>query len=524
MGAWWHPKAVLAADFYNGRYGLFARESVLASLEGTVRASSHYLADASGNFQSFANDNIARVDGVGAYVGGQVTPYVKDNTDASTGLWGNVYGLTRTKLTGKRLGIFSRVSIQSKGAIYHRIGTNSFTPSIVPHFVTLYWEPGTSGRAYWEFDTSAGIYIIQGQPGAMVGSVFSGAPGTFSAINDVLTSDGVTRKLSCIWTPPIATSYLITIGPGSSVTGQDIIVCGLDLQPIRYETPFIVSSGASVSMRSASNVSAPASGGAPFAGFTESGLASALSARVKFQLTHVGDGVTRPLIGISDGTVNNRLRFFIDTDDKPAVAVISGGVTLATAKLATALTAGTYVLAANFDPANGLYLVRGDTGEQASAALSAMPSGLSLMRYGSSVGENYLNDYLHEVQVAQVMTQADAKNWAQNILTASLSVTCNGDTLDATAEARIDAQVEAIMADALLAATAEAGIDANLDVTCADDVFVSANDYVPTYPSPPVVSTKPRSRGKHIAAQPRASHTPARPRGAHTPARPRNSR
>ena len=158
-------------------------------------------------------------------------------------------------------------------------------------------------------------------------------------------------------------------------------------------------------------VKAVASGGDPFAGAAAAGIASGMSLAGIETISHIGDGVVRPLAEMSDGTTNNRLRVFIDTDDKLTAAVVSGGVTLATAKLASALTAGELVWAANFDPVNGLYLVRKTGLQNASAALGALPAGLSEFRIGSSVSGNFMNDTKKRQQVRRLMTASEANAW-----------------------------------------------------------------------------------------------------------------
>ena len=65
--------ALRDVDLKGSRYWQGAPKSAVTDLLTTARSSTHLLADASGVYQSFGNNVLARNNGVGAYVGGQVT-------------------------------------------------------------------------------------------------------------------------------------------------------------------------------------------------------------------------------------------------------------------------------------------------------------------------------------------------------------------------------------------------------------------------------------------------------------------
>ena len=401
--AWPHIKAVWAADFLNDRYAMRRRAS--SSLLTTTRSSLHLLADASGVYQTFTANKLARVNGTGAYIGAQVTPLIKDNTDASTARWSNGYNLTRTKLVGTRLGIFSRVAVASNGATYHRISTGAFIPAVAPHLVTIFWEPGTSGRFHLEINHNGGVYLISGLPGGLTGAVFKDSPGAVSGLTDVLTADGITRKTTFKWTPVGATSSAIDIGPDSNTSGQTIVICGCDVQPVGYETPFITSNGASVSTRYASDVRATA-----MDWFGAVGLGSGASELVGPNWSHIGDGVERPLFEYSDGTANNLIKGYIDASDKPALKIIAGGVVQTTTTLAASIAKGRKPLAFGWSSGGGYVADSG--GNVATFSAITLPA-VTQKRLGGSVAGNYLNDIIEAAQCCRLLNQAEAQHWAQ---------------------------------------------------------------------------------------------------------------
>jgi len=202
------------------------------------------------------------------------------------------------------------------------------------------------------------------------------------------------------------------IGPSYSGNGSTIICWGIGATPGRVFGPCIPTTTATAT-RFASDVKAVAAGAEPFAGFAANALGTATSMLAAVNLSRIGDGVVRHVAELSDGTPGNRLRLFIDTDDKPAAQVTSGNIVVASAKLGSALAAGRCVLAANFDPANGLYLICKSGLQDAAASLAAMPAGLNLLRIGSGQSGLYLNDLIEQLQVCRVLTQAEARAWVQ---------------------------------------------------------------------------------------------------------------
>lgn len=79
---WWHPQAIWAADFAGGRYAGAA--STLTGLLTTTRASTHELVAPDGTIRSFPVNALARIDGLGAYIGGAATNYFLNSAAPAT--------------------------------------------------------------------------------------------------------------------------------------------------------------------------------------------------------------------------------------------------------------------------------------------------------------------------------------------------------------------------------------------------------------------------------------------------------
>ncbi len=78
---WWDANALWDFDAKGGRSMAGGSDVALSGLVAVARASTHLLANASGTYQSFGNNVLARNDNVGAYVGGQVTNIVSSPND-----------------------------------------------------------------------------------------------------------------------------------------------------------------------------------------------------------------------------------------------------------------------------------------------------------------------------------------------------------------------------------------------------------------------------------------------------------
>ncbi|HEX7776725.1 MAG TPA: hypothetical protein VF449_09375 [Parvibaculum sp.] len=422
-GGWWHEKAIFAADPLNARYMRQGADIALASALAVTRSSTHLLADAAGILQSFGVNMLAANKGVGAYAGEQRTNVLYPSNAFDSATWtasnatltadaatspdgsNDAYKMTDNATSAfHRVVNLSTVNIAAAGAY-----TESYFVKYGTHqYVQIIFGTGVfSSSAYANFDLVSGTVTAVG---ASASAAIAARGNGWYRISVTATATGSSSNGGggLVFIPNGTAARLQTyVG-----AGEYIYLFGAQIEAGKFATPYIPATSNSAT-RYASDVKAVQSGSEPFAGFSANGLPAGLSVLAAVNLGHTGDAALRPIAEISDGTANNRLRFYIDTDDKPAAAVVSAGTVVATAKLASALTTGRAVLAANYDPANGLYLVRKTGLEEASAALASMPPGLNTMRLGSSVSSNYLNDTVEQVQVARLLTPLEAKTWVQ---------------------------------------------------------------------------------------------------------------
>ncbi|HEY4343631.1 MAG TPA: hypothetical protein VGN05_04750 [Parvibaculum sp.] len=413
---WWHPKSVFAADFVKARYARQGANSDFASAFSFARSSTALLADASGIRQTFAADALARISGVGAYIGGASTQLLTAPSDFSNAAWTKSAGCVVAEETGYQT--LSDTSASVMATFTQRVAHAADTQVRTAWVLLRKDSVANTARALW-FDCPGDgsgrrrLVLINTATGAYAASFATLSEGAL-AVRDL----GYAWLVSCAYVNNgSATSVQIIVIParradigdsGStpSLTGS-VSVYGSGVIVGTAFPPFL--SGAKL----ADDLRAAASGSDPFAGFAAGNLGNGLSILAAVNLSRSGDGAVRPVAEFSDGTATNRLRFYIDSDDRPAAQVVSGGSVLATAKLSVVLTPGRAVLAATYDPASGLYLACKTGLAEASAALSGMPSGLAALRLGSSLGGNYLNDLVEQMQVCRPLSQAEAKDWVQ---------------------------------------------------------------------------------------------------------------
>lgn len=400
---WCHPKAAWAANFRAGLYGPEGGVTV-------TRSSDHMLADASGIIRTFGPDTLARADGIGAYIGGQVTnaftnsahfsTWKKNNVDlmsAEVAPNGDAATLCRPttavnihrifQIKSVVIGSVYATSICAKAGGYRYLALNGSTANGAVGVFDL-----QDGKATFDLGTGGMEPLANGWWRCWTIGVAQGTSG----VGDGFPYVQVHKEFSN------ATSAWNFAGDGVS----GIYLWGGQFEP-KFLTPPAIISGATAATRLASDVSAASFGWYGTAGLDASGCSVLVAANV----SHVGDSVVRPLTEVSDGTANNRLRLYIDADDKLAAQVISGGATVATAKLATALGVGRTGIAARFDPASGLRIVaRGIAG--AGTSLASLPSGLNRLALGSGAGGNYFNDLIEQAQICKPLMDGEMDAWA----------------------------------------------------------------------------------------------------------------
>ena len=148
---------------------------------------------------------------------------------------------------------------------------------------------------------------------------------------------------------------------------------------------------------------------ASFTWFTAAGLSVGATQMIVPNFSHVSDGVFRYLFEYSDGTLNNRIAAYVGSDDKPALRIVVGGVTLAMIAHPTAIGTGRKPFAFGWGP-DGIYITNGTTTEAAAAV--ALPTVTQLRLGGAVAATNFLNDVIEQVQGSNVLPSATAAAWA----------------------------------------------------------------------------------------------------------------
>lgn len=375
--------------------------AALSGAQTTVRASSAWVANQTGAYEAFGSNVIPGPRVTGAYLGAAVAGAVRNAADLSQATWSLTGAPTITLLAGTSLGLFARTQIASGGSTGSRrksaaeIAVTSGTPVTI-HFL---YEAGTSGRARCTLSNSGETTFstLAGPVGGLVS--VSTTLGTFSNIVDTLQADGVTRYLTATFTPVVTESLRIAAGPDSATAGATLIVCGLDVQAVNAVTPFIFS-GATALTRQASVVTAPASGGKPFAGWTAAGLDTGFRATVRINLPAIGTAAER-VIAVWGVDADNCVKLVIGADDKAALIVRNGAVDELTLALPDALmTYGQYRYDISVQD-GGFRLSDLDGATVTSSATPGLPSFTSL-RLGSDFdGTSYLEGYLLDIAVGQ---------------------------------------------------------------------------------------------------------------------------
>lgn len=424
---WTHRKAVWAADFKTNRYARLSRARSLSALVTCARASSHLLADLNGNYQTFGNDTLARLDGVGAYIGGQATNLLSYTQDFSNAYWtknnvtiassaqpsplagANMQSATEAATNsshGLQLNTSLSTSTRYVGSVCAKAGTKS---KIVLGFFT---NSGTKNFVA-EFDLSTGVV----SQSAVVGA--SGWTNTSASIAP-LANGGY--RCSIAGTSPTAIvgqSFQIGLTDGQSIVGATgvpsysgsasnyVYMWQADLTTPIVCPPIAVPAGGP-GVCNASDVRATDMSWLGAAGLGANGL----SVLASLNFSHVGDGVARRVVNFSDGTNSNELRLGIDSSGLMRLSSIVGGVGQVSLPISVAPGVGRYKVAANF--IQGAWYLVDSAGNNAGIGTGNAPAAISDMRVAQdATGGSALNDVLEQLQVCRPLTQAEAQAWLQ---------------------------------------------------------------------------------------------------------------
>lgn len=407
--AWPHVKAVWAADFFNERYSLRRCSRLSSSLLTTTRSSSHLLRDASGAWISFAANELARISGVGAYIGEQVTNCFSSPDDLSyTPVW--TVGSPAPTVT--QSGDFWSIADMSNTVTEQVLGVSTIPADSATYTMWVDLKKDAESAVVRSLNfrlyggtTKARTVAINTATGSWAGlSGGSGTPFVYDLgdrwrVGVVMQNNGTNTVANVYLNPAFNTAISGTV-PDATLTSSALFswphaVVGT------YPGPRMRVKGT----RYASDVRA-----ADLGWFNAASLAAGASELIVPNWSHVGDGVNRPLFEYSDGTSNNAIKGYIDANDKPTLQIVAGGAVQTTTALAASIVAGRKPLAFGWSAAGGY--VADQAGNLATFGAITMPGGLAVKRIGSSLAGNYLNDILEQQQSCRPLAQAEAAAWA----------------------------------------------------------------------------------------------------------------
>jgi len=370
-------------DLRNNRYWQGATLPAVTDMLTTARSSTHLLANASGVYQSFGNNVLARNTGVGAYIGmslsnicanynaapqltnvakegdaNAVLTIVDQSTELNSAGFGNICNGNAYKLDN---------SLGSTNAWALIAGTQSNTIDKCTQMVVA-WG---SGQFFTQVNAGGG-------GGSIGNTTLTSVPTLYSGIPSVATAIAGMR----VCARPGAILYFVLNQYGVA----------------SFAAPPIITNGSSAT-RLASDVTA-----ANMAWFTPLDGIGATEIIVP-KWNHVGDGVDRPLFQyIKDAS--NYIRGYVNASGYPALKIVTGGTTQTDTALTTAITTGRKPLTFGWSPAGG-YI--GDAaGNVATFGAVSLPGGITNERVGSSQAGNYLNDILERRATLAAISQAQA--------------------------------------------------------------------------------------------------------------------
>ena len=395
---WWDTNALWDFDAKGGRSMAGGSDVALSGLVAVARASTHLFANASGVYQSFDNNVLARNDGVGAYIGGSVTNIVSSPNDLNAAAW--------TKQGGPTVaadGDFWAVTDANAAAVsqLYQGGTIPADTLLRTFWVDLKKDTENTAirRVYFgvQFPTVVGTQVLINT--------------STGAWQQFLGTGGSVRDLGDRWRVIVqimnasSTSYICYISPAYNTNINSNTVNNAAVGTASFSWPHGVLGGYPGDnfrvngTRLASDVTA-----ADMAWFAPLDGVGATEIVVP-KWNHVGDGVARPLFQyIKDA--NNYIRGYVNASDRPALKIVTGGTTQTDTALTTAIAAGRKPLAFGWSPAGG-YI--GDAaGNVATFGAVTLPGGISIKRIGSSQAGNYLNDVIERMTAYRLRTQAQA--------------------------------------------------------------------------------------------------------------------
>lgn len=404
---WWDAEAVWDFDAKAARYMAGGNDVSLTSLLAVSRASTHLLANASGLYQSFGSNVLARQDGVGAYIGAARTNLFLNSTAVAS--WSALGGVT----------VSSNDSVAPDGSLtadtVAQTATNAFHGALSNGLsVTGGLSYVLSGHVAKAGHRYVQIFFGGTGFGSAAYANFDKVTGTYGTIGaDIVAGAIDLGTYWLLWGRSVAisnfsnttTGFLLVSGPTAARaesyagnTGNAVAIWAAGFSQSACVAPPLLTSGTS-DTRLASDVTA--SGVTWFAPVDGVGMTE----MVVPKWSHVGDGLNRPLFEyIKDA--NNYIRGYINASDRPALKIVTGGVTQTDTALSVAIATGRKPLVFGWSPAGGY--VGDAAGNVATFGTVTLASGIATKRIGSSQAGNYLNDVLERITVYRLRMQANA--------------------------------------------------------------------------------------------------------------------
>lgn len=405
---WCHPKAVLAADFYNARYALNGAEKEPAALFATVRSSSHLLADAAGLYRLFGPNELAATNGAGAYIGGQVT-----NT------WLNSADISKPTYAFQNAGYASDAAVAPDGTLtadllkedgslsHHRFYAIPAHDTALPGLHYGFFKP--AGREWITF-ASNGIgrckFRLSGAGTAtpmttnppLSCGIVPAANGYYLCWAVVLeTRAGQGRFWGLADSDPGNNYQPAYQGDGAS----GVYAWGLGFHQQSFLTPPILS-GATAATRLASDVRA-----ASLDWFVAAGLQAGFSVLAAVNWSHLGDGVSRVIFSLNNGSTGNATRVYGNAGDQFQMASSRDGAA-EFAGQTLPMVLGRQKIAFRLDGGGGVMISKAGA---ASSATLPLPNGPTTLSIGSQLATGYLNDLLERIEICRPLTDSEMEAW-----------------------------------------------------------------------------------------------------------------
>lgn len=425
---WWHTRAQWAADADANRAARRASNASLVSALAVARGSEEIMTDAAGAATTFPANTLARLDGVGAFIGGAATNYFQNprmiganlgpiTTDVDTDFPDRWHFATAIPngLSAEIVDFGEKFGLPYFALRYFGTPTVTTNTAVRPElFLSIPVAPDEAVTHGWTVRLAAAATAV---PECFTASLVTDANnvtvlnvGTF-AIRKVPNANLQRWVHSYVVPPTGVKSYGQFIVPMTAGVAVDFT---LEFYPpvfargIGYDPGFVLPPAGvqAVSTRAASDVAA-----ASFGWFGAAGLATGFSFLVDLDLDHVGDGVERHVFDLSDGTDNERATLRLTAAGTVELTTARAGVTTVLAASAPALAVGAVRLAGRIVDGQSRLAVTGRA-PIASAAAPIMPAGLDRLRIGARWnGGGEFNDVLRSLQVPRPLGDADMDVW-----------------------------------------------------------------------------------------------------------------